>query len=730
MTPSPLPLTRFLLLFLAVCLSFGSRIVAQTHFSDNSLLSNPTYVEQAIREIADEQLWAAVDLGRPGLEDVRAFVQNGEFERAAAAWGTYWVCGNRPRFVSAMDHLVIDTDILMSPASFRKAMQNSPEERDTILARADEILGNRINTWGSNVVDFGAQVDFNKPMGQSEIYGFHYWVWSRPLLMASVMTGDEKYLGKFDELFNRWYDQRNSIARGFPEFDVVYYELGLGLRSRAFVEDYLLPFPERTARSHARMLKTLLAAGRWLYELEKWEGYRAGNWQIHGAYTLTLLSLVIPEFRESREWRRIGLQRMLEHLERDFFSDGGHSERSPRNYTMSTYLTFRNLAYLLSVYNVEHEAAERIRSSMARTMDWWMSIITPTGEIPAVNDSYRGLFPQRILHDAESLLGHAPVQQHASKHMPASGFTVMRSDSTSNALYLLIQYGPFAGFHSHFDLLDFELYAYGRALAVDAGVGTTYDDPLYPDWYRSSRAHNMVTVNDSSIKREGFQGENILWGSTPTVDFFSGEQNGYRRFGVKQRRQIAFVKRSYWFVLDDLDCKHDNDTLSWYFHSPTTLLPTGDGLASSSGPGIQVIPVGARYNIVYGTGVAASSTVRVPGKTEKINWARFDQRSIAGTHTQFPIVLFPFQTQRHSLRTEKLSPRHYLVENAGYSDDLYFAHGAYTDDTVQTDGSFVLIRKTAPEGSSYVIINGSYLSYKGRTVFRSDSAGSFEGKLP
>lgn len=733
MTFKPLPPpSRVVLQILAVCLAVRFQTIAQTQFSDSSLLRQTAYVKEAIQDISDAQLWSALDLQRPGLERVHDRVQAGDLARAAVRWDEYWRSRKQPGYVTAMDHLVIDTDLLMTGASFQDAMRGAPEERDTILARAQQLLGNRITTWGNNIIDFGDRVDFNRDMGQSEKYGFHYWIWARPLMMAAVLTGEEKYLAKFDELFNRWYEQRNSITRGFSNLDVVYYELGLGFRNRIFIEDYLFPFPGRTAKTSVRMLKTFLGAGRWLYQMEKWEGYRAGNWQIHGAYMLTQLALVFPEFRESREWRRVGLQRMLEHLDRDFFPDGGHSERSPRNYTMSTYLTYRNLAYLLSVYDVEPEAARRIRTFMGRTLDWWESILTPTGEIPAINDSYRGLFPERILLDGETFFGHTPslALREGSRHMPESGFTVMRSDSSANALYLLVQYGPFAGFHTHFDLLDFELYAFGKALAVDAGVGTTYDDPLYPDWYRSSRAHNMVAVNDSNIEREGFRGENIQWGSTTSVDYFSGEQNGYRRFGVWQQRQIVFVKPFYWFVLDDLDCARSGDTLSWYFHSPTSLLPSGAGFASSSAPGVQIIPVGVPCSTRSGRGVAASSTIKVPGKTEEINWVRFDRLSTAGARTQFPILLAPFQRPQDAPVTARLSAQHYLVERAGTSDHLYFTHGPYKDTTIQTDASFVLLRKTRDGRVNFVVINGTYLNYGTTTVWSSASPRSGEGQLP
>ena len=138
-----------------------------------------------------------------------------------------------------------------------------------------------------------------------------------------------------------------------------------------------------------------------------------------------------------------------------------------------------------------------------RTIDWWITMLAPTGEIPAINDSHRGLFPTKLLRDGAELFGKSdvysvlrnlfgekrrgnePLPKFPSRHMPASGFSVMRTDWTPDALYLTVNYGPFAGFHSHFDLLDFELYAYGKPLAVDAGIGLTYDDPLYNPWYRS-----------------------------------------------------------------------------------------------------------------------------------------------------------------------------------------------------------------------------------------------------
>jgi hypothetical protein len=732
---------------LILCLCLPPPANAQRSFSDSSRLRDPGYVRERIREISDSDLWRSVDLDRPGLEKVRDAVRDGNSDGAAAVWAAYWNAKKKPSYITQTDHLFLDTDLLTDTASFRSALDNSPEERDTILARATMMLGNAIRPWGDTVIQFGEHVDFNREVGQSGKYGFHYWMWSRPLIMAFVLTGDQSYLARFDRLFNDWYEQRNSISSSIPGLDVVYYELGLGMRNRMFIEDYLLPYRARTAATHARILKTVLTAGRWLYELERWEGYRPGNWQVHGSYMLVQLALVFPEMRESTAWLSIGLQRLTEHMREDFYADGGHSERAPRNYTLATYLNYRNIAYLLEAYGARSDVRDSIKATMGKTIEWWLSMIAPTGEVPAINDSHRGLFPAPILRDGARLFGKpqayailrnllgetggksGPFPEYTSRHLPASGFSVMRTDWTPEALYLTVNYGPYAGFHTHFDMLDFEIYAYGKPLAIDAGLGLTYDDPRYETWYRTSRAHNMVTVNDSSIEREGIEGQRIRWGSTRSLDFFSGEHSGYRRFGVLDRRQIAFVKPDYWFMLDDIYSSHTGDTLSWYFHTPERLIREGGGFASVSAPGIRIIPAGGGYAFRTGTGWAASTSTRLPGKTEQIPWIRFDKTSSRDSVRQFAILLSPFRGHEEAPAALRTSDRHFIVKTSGYTDNLYFTNGSYSDGILKTDAEFVLFRMQEGRPLSYALVGGTYLMYEGKRVVASPTAVTQEGEF-
>jgi hypothetical protein len=720
---------------------------AQFTFTGSSRLGDSSYVEHQIKNISDADLVNSLNLTGAGLRRMREAAAKKSYAQAYEEWGKYWAAKKQPIYITQNDELLIDTELLKDYAAYRHYLQGHPVERDTLLSRANAILRNMIYVWTDEWVDFGPEVDFNREIGQSGKYGFHYWAWARPLNDAFVSTGNQEYLRKFDALFNRWYEQRNEITRSIPKFDVVYYELGLGTRNTVFIEHYLMPYGGRTARTHERMLKTMLAAGRWLYELERWEGYRPGNWQIRGSYMLVQIALVFPEFKEASGWLQMGLQRLVEHLSQDFFPDGGHSERAPRNYTLGTYVAYRNLQYLLLAYHVRPDVPPLIHAPMGRTLDWWITMLAPTGEIPSINDSQRALFPTMILEDGatlfsrrevfgvmRNLLGYpraptAPLPSFTSRNMLASGFAVMRTDWTRDALYMNLNYGKFAGFHTHNDMLDFEIYAYGKALAVDAGIGTTYDDPLYVPWYQSSRAHNMVVVNDSNIVRDGTEGKGVVWGSLPTVDYFSAEHDGYMKYGVSHTRRIAFVKPTYWFILDELACKQGGDTLSWYLHSPTRLIASGEGFRSETAPGLLVLPLNNHLARRTGFGRAASTVDLNPGRTDEINWIRFDRNSVKDSVREFAVLLYPFKDSLPGIQHVLKTGRKIQVATNDFSDILLFPSGIYDDGALRTDAKFVWIRSTSRGPTRYAVVEGTYLTYEGREVWKAKGVRTEQGVI-
>jgi hypothetical protein len=717
---------------------------AQLHFADHSPLNDSIYVAGRIKTISDADLFSSLTLRGSAFATLAKYLKRGDTLRAYSEWGKYWRAKKQPRYITRSVGNLLDTETLTAYEEFRGAAGKG--ERETTMVLAAKLLRNRIKTWGTTEVDFGPEVDFNREIGQSGKYGFHYWWWARPLASAFVLTGDPRYCTKFDELFARWYEQRNAIERTIPNLDVVYYELGLSARSRVFIEQYLLPREGADGRFHEKMLKVFLATGRWLHALEEGEGYRPGNWQIHGAYALLHLGVTFPEFAESAAWLATGIRRLREHLQQDFTSDGGHSERAPRNYTFATYLVYRNALFLLTKHRQEQEFASLIKGSMGKTLEWLITMVTPTGDVPAYNDSHRGRIPIEVLQDGATTFErpeiHAVLQNllrvppppgkggvlpsFTSRNMTPSGFAVMRSDWTREARYLSVNYGPYAGPHTHNDLLSFELYAYGAPLAVDAGIGATYDDPLYEEWYRSSRAHNMVVVNGKNIRREGSRGEDVRWATTGPVEYFAASHGGYP--GIRHRRAILFVKPDYWVVDDQIEGAQETDTLSWYLHTPSRMLPYNRGFQSTTSTGLTILPAQTGLRTGVGQGWAASTSDPLPARTELIPWVRFDQTGKKDSLGRFTILLAPFRSGALKSGFQGFPDGRVIVTGQSYVDEVRFGPAEDPAALVQTDGAALWVRKR-PGRFHFVVVEGTFLRYAGKDVWASPERVSHEGEF-
>jgi hypothetical protein len=361
----------------------------------------------------------------------------------------------------------------------------------------------------------------------------------------------------------------------------------------------------------------------------------------------------------------LGTKRMREHLAHDFFPDGCFSERCPSSYMVIGYRDPRNLARLLVSDPAERARADDLRGPLERSLDFYLGILPPDGVIPAINDGGRNPLPPAILRDGPELFGRSDLGWAAahvlgagpkdegvepairSVHFPASGFTAMRSDWSKDARYLLINHGPYAGGHSHADALSFELHGFGRPLAIDSGIGETYDDPLHTSWYVHSRAHNMLTVDEEDCDRAAGVGTDVVWKSSDRFDHFAATHRGYEASkGIVHRRHIVFVKPDYFVVYDVIECKAGlaERSLEWNLH--LTVPPdvqTGPGLAVElSEPWARALKKGW------------ASVIGIPGYGGKhqaeIDWLIYRSKIARGETKTLGVVLVPFAHERPAVR--------------------------------------------------------------------------------
>jgi hypothetical protein len=571
-----------------------------------------------MRHISDEDLFAAMDLTRPGLEGVRAAVERADWTAAYEAWAAYFSRRERPVPLVNLD-------------AYNALSAALRESRGQSVIEAARQLG-------------AQPFDFVTPRpGRSALYGLHYMLWMQPLITAYAIDRSDDHIRTFAALLNNWYENRDRVVSEIYSIDVIWYTLGLAIRSQMFMSLYSA-FRHSALLdpvTQARLLKSFLGAARWLHE--EHDRFRYGNWQLTAVASLYEMGVFWPEFREAEAWRESGWTRLLEHLELDLYPDGGHSERSPSYQRHVILLCYARAA---SVAELNGQPLLQDQPRFHALYRWLLDLTTPLGAGTNFNDAHNEWIGKWVVQGAVlcddpglkwvaeqfgspdeiawSLAGlpdrpdgstaaesfaRLPSQAPdlSSKLLETSKFAIMRTGLGPDDLHLAINYGPLVGHefesHSHLDTLSFVCTGYGAPLAVEAGLPGNYDDPLYPTWLRQAVAHNMVIVDGADPDENGKEGDLLFWSASPVMDVFEAEHGGYLARGVRHRRTILFVKGEYWIEHDELR-QTGAHRLDWRVYTPQPFSLANGRLEPAAAPGLLVIPVlpaaGSRMEVVRG----------------------------------------------------------------------------------------------------------------------------------
>jgi hypothetical protein len=430
---------------------------------------------------------------------------------------------------------------------------------------------------------------------------------------AYWLTGDERYAEVFVSHLASWMDQNP------PKLGINWASsLEIAFRSISWL--WALQFfkesPALNASEVVRVLKFLYLNA---LHLETFlSTYFSPNTHLTGeALGLFYLGLLLPEFRDAERWRTLGLEILVAQLPRHVQEDGVYFEQSSyyHRYTTDFYL---HLLILLEVN--QHELPTGLKPRLELLLDHLMYITRPDGTTPLFGDDDGGrliMLDNRPANDFRSLLStgaalfnrpdykfvsggaaeetlwllgveglrrfhqiEAHEPQKESAQFSDGGYYVLRDGWTATSNYLLFDCGPHGMAncgHAHADALAIDLAANGRTLLVDPGTFTYTGTKEMRDWFRSSAAHNTLTVDrqSSSISAGPFSWktitncERVAWKEHARFTFVSGRHRGYQH-GI-HTRSILFLKRDYWVIRDrvELSGKHQID-LWFHFESGTS----------------------------------------------------------------------------------------------------------------------------------------------------------------
>ncbi|MBT3374966.1 MAG: alginate lyase family protein [Lentisphaerae bacterium] len=534
--------------------------------------------------------FAAWDLERPGMAAVKAAVAAGELTQAEAALKEYFLERRQPEW--RLNHWEMP-----------KKPKGRAEEHSR-YQQGEEVL--------AHVFDghqFGEMIDWNcypkkKPDGTPDtefspspvtfkhatnVLGRLYWY-----------SLDEKYAKEF-------VDEVTDFVTRYPAPET-YRSYGPCMWSRLRAVsplcgtwfdcyNYFLRSKHFTPEAHAIMLRGFIEKVRYaVRNPDRVNRYWA---QLRGIYAT---GCYFPELKQAQGFRELAVAAMMAAIKEEFYPDTSDKELCPGYHGM----------YLSALYGfvenarvMGYDASPELQAAFESCAEFYTKMATPLHGLPQFGDtgsksSLTKVFRNNIAPfvDSSAVLwfaskgGKGAPPDFRSIRLPYAGFYVMRSGWDENARYLCFDAGPLGKGHFHEDANNFECYAYGERLVADMGT-YSYTFGKWRQYFVSSLAHNVVLVDGLGQNRAGSPPRPGLrtadgprehdWHSDEVFDLAWGHYDArwvdwrdsghwFNHYGkdkavdlAAHRRDICFVKDSYWIVSDRLTAEGTH-TYSQLFH--------------------------------------------------------------------------------------------------------------------------------------------------------------------
>ena len=549
---------------------------------------------------------------RRGWSDLAKLPSDGVFERAAPNLLEHFRSRSQPTFFAGFKN---------SEQTVVTFKSRWPDTAERLIDKANRISEGRFDLLGFRNLSFGDPIDWQfEPISGKRIPLEHWskldyldagiagdkkiiWELNRhqyfmTLGQAYWLTGDERYARVFAAHLEAWMDANP------PKLGINWASsLEVAFRSMSWLWAFYFfkSSPSLSAETFTRACKFLYLSAR---HLESYlSTYFSPNTHLTGeALGLFYLGTLLPEFKEAKRWQALGRQILIDQLPIHVKRDGVYFEQSSyyHRYTTDFYIHF------LLLSRVNNVALPRmVEETLVLLLDHLMYITRPDGTTPFFGDDDGGrlaMLDNRRCNDFRGGLGTGAVlfnrgdykfvaggaaeellwltgdeglstfdsiaaTEPAKKSVPFfdGGYFVMRDGWSPHSNYLLFDCGPHGSLncgHAHADALSIDVAANGRTVLVDPGTCTYTGAKELRDWFRSSQAHNTMSVDgeSSSLQNGPFTWKTTArcslqkWISEERFDFVSGTHDGYMRFQdpVTVRREILFIKGDYWIVRDTI----------------------------------------------------------------------------------------------------------------------------------------------------------------------------------
>ncbi len=502
------------------------------------------------------------------------------------------------------------------PEEFRKSIQRA----DQFLEHKFRFLGAEFQLpdpipWQSDPISlnpypagFYRKIDIFTNRNAGDVK--HVWEVNRlqfliEIAKAFYLTGERKYKTKLENLLLDWIE-KNPYKQGIAWASAL--EVGVRVSALIWTLHFYISSRDTDQSVLFRLVKLIYLSARFLDEnLSIY--FSPYNHLIGETAGLYFAGYIFPEFRDAARFEKKAGAILTDQVNRQFHPDGGCVEQATfyHHFTLGFYLqamAFKRLA---------GEPVDPVIAGRSRqALDFILKITKPDGRLPWLGDiddarsiyftdpmnwdfrffqalgavffnrpdlKWRAgylpeelfwLLPEQDFEAYRNLAVQTPVELNAD--LADSGYAVFRSGQEADSHFAMIDCGPLAhgvfhddtpsAAHGHADELAVELAVFGESFLIDPGFSNYRGDFNWHSYFRSTAAHNTLTINEKSQARQGGilvwsrapQFRRINWFSGNVLSGFVGEHYGYTSEPGQpvHRRQLAFVNNSFWIVIDDV----------------------------------------------------------------------------------------------------------------------------------------------------------------------------------
>src|SRR5690606_15829493 len=187
-------------------------------------------------------------------------------------------------------------------------------------------------------------------------------------------------------------------------------------------------------------------------------------------------------------------------------------------------------------------------------------------KVRRLDDKTQWLLPdERVREFARLAASSGPT--FVRREVPQSGYYILGSQlDTPEEVRMVVDAGPLGylsiAAHGHADALSVVLSVGGEEVLVDPGTYAYHTEPEWRRYFRGTRAHNTIVVDDLD---QSTQSGNFMWsrhaiarclhfGEHGSIQRFLGEHDGYSslRQPVQHQREILYDTARRVFTINDI----------------------------------------------------------------------------------------------------------------------------------------------------------------------------------